>query len=262
MPERNVKHCLKCHSFSSKPLQASELMLLTIKELKAFLQQNNVPMAGCTEKQDLVEAIIGHVRPVQPVSSNYSSSSSYSSHPHGSASSSSHSESFNDQSRSPGLSSSSHSNYLTPQAEAFIGMLNRELVNAEARNELSNDQSRSPGTSSADSNSVPPQAESFLGMLNRELGNPEASNMNTTDDSNTNLLHTIFVLNEDGVHEVQQQEPNTGFPTTTNPNQVSAMIRTLYQCPNVNMTTISRRHLFVGTAQSKLVAYSFWIVFT
>ena len=199
-------------------------MLLTIKELKAFLQQNNVPMAGCTEKQDLVEAIINHVRPAQP-SSNYSSSSSSSSHPHGATSSSSHNESFNDQSRSPpGLSSNSHSNYLTPQAEAFIGMLNRELVNAEARNELSNDQSRSPGTSLADSNSVPPQAESFLGMLNRELGNSEARNANTIDDGN--LVHTIFVLNEDGVHEVlvRQQELNAGFPTTTNPNQVSAMI--------------------------------------
>lgn len=35
-------------------------MLLSVKELKAFLEQRNVSSAGCTEKKDLVDVMIDH----------------------------------------------------------------------------------------------------------------------------------------------------------------------------------------------------------
>ncbi|XP_028396817.1 E3 ubiquitin-protein ligase RNF34-like [Dendronephthya gigantea] len=60
LPRRNIKQCLKCHALSSQPFIRSELMLLSVKELKAFLEQRNVSSAGCTEKQDLVDVMINH----------------------------------------------------------------------------------------------------------------------------------------------------------------------------------------------------------
>ncbi len=43
---------------SSQPYLRSELMLLSVKELKTFLEQKNVSSTGCTEKGDLVDVII------------------------------------------------------------------------------------------------------------------------------------------------------------------------------------------------------------
>ena len=60
LPRRNAKQCLRCHALSAKPFVRSELMLLSVKELKTFLDQKNVSSVGCTEKGDLVDVIISH----------------------------------------------------------------------------------------------------------------------------------------------------------------------------------------------------------
>ena len=60
LPRRNIKQCLKCHALSSQPFIRSELMLLSVKELKTFLEQKNVSSAGCAEKGDLVDVIINY----------------------------------------------------------------------------------------------------------------------------------------------------------------------------------------------------------
>ena len=60
LPRRNIKQCLKCHALSSQPFIRSELMLLSVKELKTFLEQKNVSSAGCAEKSDLVDVIINY----------------------------------------------------------------------------------------------------------------------------------------------------------------------------------------------------------
>lgn len=69
-----MRQCLLCHALSSNPYIHSELMLLPVKQLKAWLDERNVSLLGCMEKQDLVESIISYQASLS--SSNHNESSS------------------------------------------------------------------------------------------------------------------------------------------------------------------------------------------
>lgn len=165
LPQRNLKHCLKCHALSSEPFIASELMLLTIRELKAFLHEKNVPVTGCKEKRDLVEVIINHQTPGQRSSNDNFSQRSASSQPHTSTSTSSNNDSLPNQSSSS-VSFSTHNHSTVPLPEEFAGLL-----------------------------------ETLSGLSHNSHGN----NVTAINPEHPGFLHTIFAMNENGIGGRQPQ---------------------------------------------------------
>lgn len=170
-------------------------MLLSIKELKAFLAQNNVSTTGCREKRDLVEVIINHQR--------------HEEHSNDSSSTTPHSQSaFNN----------SHSN-TPPQSHST------PWSNSHSSSNTHSSSSNSP-SSYVDSVLRQVAAGDFFGLMHNQSGAPHNSTQSNHTQSNRTVinpdfLHSVFQM--DGINGVREVQPQThsGFSTTGSQNQAT-----------------------------------------